>query len=87
MVFPVAASMSGGHLAHTGHPVSITISFLAFRLRVVLRPSTASSSVATSLPPCFPAQAVSTEGISLLRQFCDRTSLWGPAPPCPQHSL
>lgn len=30
MVFPVAASMSGGHLAHTGHPVSITISFLAF---------------------------------------------------------
>ena len=68
MVFPVAASMSGGHLACTGHPASITISFLAFRLRVVLRPSRASGSVATRLPPCLTAQALSTEGLSLLRQ-------------------
>lgn len=59
MVFPVAASVSGGRLACTGRPASITVSFLASRLWVVLWPSTASGSAAGPACPCLPAQALS----------------------------
>lgn len=68
MTFPVAASVCGRRLSHTRYPESVTVSFLASCLRVVLRPSKALDSVAGSAFPLAFLHRPSTEGISLLRQ-------------------